>query len=142
MLKKLAESSIQEANSRPSAPVKLPILFARAGENTNPPPQRENARLLSTSSAARLQFPGEIIKASLRPDLAVVRATQDLLVTVPWEEGLEAANKRKCSKYADLAEECREAGWKAIYMCVYIYMCMFVSVICLVVSFCLRNNFP
>lgn len=119
MLKKLAEvaeSSIQEANSRPSAPVKLPILFARAGENTNPPPQRENARLLSTSSAARLQFPGEIIKASLRPDLAVVRATQDLSVTVPWEEGLEAANKRKCSKYADLAEECREAGWKAIYM--------------------------
>lgn len=62
-------------------------------------------------------FPREIIKASLWPDLAVVRATQDLLVTVPWEEGLEAANKRK----------------QQIYIYIYLYN---------LYVFCLRNNFP
>ena len=35
-------------------------------------------------------------------------------LTVPWDWAIEAANERKRAKYADLAEECREAGWKAI----------------------------
>lgn len=35
-------------------------------------------------------------------------------LTVPWEEGLEAAHKRKQAKYSDLAAECREAGWRAV----------------------------
>lgn len=35
-------------------------------------------------------------------------------LTVPWEEGIEAANERKHAKYTELVEECREAGWKAI----------------------------
>lgn len=40
-LAEMAESCRLEANSRPSAPARHPILFARAGENTNPPRQKE-----------------------------------------------------------------------------------------------------
>ncbi len=65
----------------------------------------------------QLQFPREIVETSLRPDLIMwsEQCKTILLVelTVPWEEGMEAANERKRAKYADLVEDCREAGWKA-----------------------------
>lgn len=32
-------------------------------------------------------------------------------LTVPWEEGIEAAQERKKAKYFDLVMECREGGW-------------------------------
>ena len=66
----------------------------------------------------QLQFPREIVETSLRPDLVMwseARRTVLLVeLTVPWEEGIEAANERKRAKYADLAAECKEAGWEAI----------------------------
>lgn len=33
-------------------------------------------------------------------------------LTVPLEEGIEAAFERKKARYSELAAECREAGWK------------------------------
>ncbi len=80
VLRKLAEvteSCRQEANSRPSAPTRRPILFARAGENINHRHQRTTPRVLSSGSEGnmrvdlgrQLQFPREIVETSLRPDL-------------------------------------------------------------------------
>ncbi len=128
VLRKLAEvteSCRQEANSRPSAPTRRPILFARAGENINHRHQRTTPRVLSSGSewnmrvdlGRQLQFPREIVETSLRPDLIMwsepCKTILLVELTVPWEEGMEAANERKCAKYADLVEDCREAGWKA-----------------------------
>ncbi len=65
----------------------------------------------------QLQFPREIVETSLRPDLIMwsepCKTILLVELTVPWEEGMEAANERKRAKYADLVEDCREAGWKA-----------------------------
>lgn len=65
----------------------------------------------------QLQFPTEITETLLRPDLVLwsVASKMVLLVelTVPWEEGLDAAFERKQAKYSDLAADCREVGWKA-----------------------------
>lgn len=36
-----------------------------------------------------------------------------LELTVPWEDRIEEANERKQSKYQELVEQCRWAGWKA-----------------------------
>ena len=33
-------------------------------------------------------------------------------LTVPWEEGCEEAHERKLTKYKELAETCRQKGWK------------------------------
>lgn len=129
VLKKLAEVTEEcrrEANSRPSAPDRHPIQFARAGQSVKPSHQKDSARLLSSGKewsmrvdlGKQLQFPREIVQSSLRPDLVMwSEACKTVLLvelTVPWEGGLEAANERKRAKYADLAAECREAGWKAV----------------------------
>ncbi len=62
-------------------------------------------------------IPREIVETSLRPDLIMwselCKTILLVELTVPWEEGMEAANERKRAKYADLVEDCREAGWKA-----------------------------
>ncbi|KAK7910434.1 hypothetical protein WMY93_015118 [Mugilogobius chulae] len=34
-------------------------------------------------------------------------------LTVPWEDGIEAAFERKKDKYAELASQCHQAGWRA-----------------------------
>lgn len=129
VLKKLAEvaeACRQQANNKPPGPARPPIPFARAGENPKPTHQRATPRLLSPGGewtmrvdlGRQLQFPREIVETSLRPDLILwsVPHKTILLVelTVPWEQGMEAANERKHSKYADLAAECQEAGWRAI----------------------------
>ena len=65
----------------------------------------------------QLRFPTEITITSLRPDIVVwstkARAVHLIELTVPSEEGIEAAFERKKAKYSELAAECREAGWKA-----------------------------
>ncbi|KAK7912697.1 hypothetical protein WMY93_012908 [Mugilogobius chulae] len=34
-------------------------------------------------------------------------------LTVPWEDGIESAFERKKDKYAELASQCQQAGWRA-----------------------------
>lgn len=34
-------------------------------------------------------------------------------LTVPWEDGMEQAQKRKKTKYADLVAKCWKSGWRA-----------------------------
>ena len=64
----------------------------------------------------QLRFPVEITTTSLRPDIVVwstkAKAVHLIELTVPMEEGIEAAFKRKKAKYSELAAECRNAGWK------------------------------
>ncbi|KAL7837101.1 hypothetical protein SRHO_G00268120 [Serrasalmus rhombeus] len=38
-----------------------------------------------------------------------------LELTVPWEEHIEEANKRKHAKYLELLEKCKDRGWKTYY---------------------------
>ncbi|KAJ8279317.1 hypothetical protein COCON_G00063830 [Conger conger] len=40
------------------------------------------------------------------------RSVHLIELTIPREEGIEAAFERKKAKYSELAAECREAGWK------------------------------
>lgn len=64
----------------------------------------------------QLCFPTEITTTSLRPDIVVwstkAKSVNLIKLTVPMEEGIEAAFERKKDKYSELATECREAGWR------------------------------
>ncbi len=85
--------------------------------------QQETTKLLTSgvvwnkevNLGRQLQFPQEICSTTLRPDAvlwsAAVKSVVLIELTVPWEEGLEAAYERKKAKYADLVTECRESGW-------------------------------
>lgn len=51
---------------------------------------------------------------SLQHILSGCKAALTQGLTIPWKKGMEAAFKRKGGKYADLASECSQAGWRAI----------------------------
>lgn len=51
---------------------------------------------------------------SLQHILSGCKATLTQGLTIPWKKGMGAAFKRKRGKYADLASECSQAGWRAI----------------------------
>ena len=65
----------------------------------------------------QLKFPQEIAITSLRPDIVIWSIAMKTVVmaelTVPWEDGLEAAFERKKERYAELAAACAQAGWRA-----------------------------
>lgn len=64
----------------------------------------------------QLQFPSKITTTFLRPDIVVwsteAKAVLIIELTVPSEEGIEAAIERKKTMYSELAAEYRESGWK------------------------------
>ena len=64
----------------------------------------------------KLKFPEEIAHTTLRPDIVIWSKTpkQVILVelTVPWEERVDEAYEIKKTKYEDLANICRDRGWK------------------------------
>ncbi|KAL3983720.1 WAS protein family, member 3 [Sarotherodon galilaeus] len=64
----------------------------------------------------RLIFPSEIITTTLRPDLVLWYNSPKLAyiieLTVPWEEAFEEAFERKKLRYANLAAEAENRGWK------------------------------
>ena len=126
MLRKLAEvleKSGQEANKQSPSESPRRIHFLRQGEPAMQTSKRPPAKLLTPGAVwkmevdlgRQLQFPQEICSSTLRPDVllwsAAVKAAILMELTVPWEEGLEAAYERKKAKYADLVAECRESGW-------------------------------
>lgn len=100
------------------------IQFVREGEGNTSATPRVPSRLVPYTQDRRirvdlgsmLQFPSEITKTSLRPDIVMwSSSTKTVLLielTVPWEEGVEAAFKRKRLKYSDLIAECKEACWR------------------------------
>ena len=61
-------------------------------------------------------FSLEIITASLRLDLILWSASQKVLfiieLTVPWEDAVGEAHRRKKLKYSNLATEAEQKGWR------------------------------
>ncbi|RXN06597.1 hypothetical protein ROHU_032706 [Labeo rohita] len=125
VLRKLAEvleECRQDSKQLPSA--EDPTIFVSEGGVRRSTRPREIARLFSPNQEwnmrvdldRQLRFPTEITITSLRPDIVVwstkARSVHLIELTVPLEEGIEAAFERKKAKYSELAVECREAGWK------------------------------
>lgn len=126
VLRKLAE--VLEGcrqGSKESTPAENYTSFVTEGDGQRYTRPRETSRPFSTDLEwdmrvdlnKQLRFPTEIITTSLRPDIVVwsnkARAVHLIELTVPSEEGIEAAYERKKAKYSELAAECREAGWKS-----------------------------
>lgn len=65
----------------------------------------------------KLCFPVEITETNLRPDLVLWSASLKLIyiieLTVPWEGAVEEAYERKKLRYADLAVDVQQQGWRA-----------------------------
>ena len=65
----------------------------------------------------KLRFPAEIATSNLRPDLVLWSASLKQVyiveLTVPWESAVEEAYERKKLRYADLAADAQQRGWKA-----------------------------
>lgn len=56
----------------------------------------------------QLKFPEEIIHSSLRPDTVLwLKSTWLVKLTVPWEERMGEAHKRKLEKYQALILKCQ-----------------------------------
>ena len=64
----------------------------------------------------QLCFPAEIASTNLRPDLVLWSAALKLVyiteLTVPWEGAVEEAYEWKKLRYAELAADARQQGWK------------------------------
>ena len=62
-------------------------------------------------------LPPEIATTNLRPDLVLWSSSQQTVyiieLTVPLEDAVEEAYERKSLKYAELAAEAEQHGWKA-----------------------------
>ncbi|KAK0141131.1 hypothetical protein N1851_021872 [Merluccius polli] len=65
----------------------------------------------------KLCFPAEIASTNLRPDLVMWSASIKLVyiieLTVPWESSVEEAYERKRLRYAELAADVQQRGWRA-----------------------------
>ena len=65
----------------------------------------------------KLVVPREIVSTNLRPDLVLWSASKRVVyfieLTVPWEDSVEEDYERKKLRYADLAAETEQRGWKA-----------------------------
>ncbi|KAL0188639.1 hypothetical protein M9458_015738, partial [Cirrhinus mrigala] len=84
----------------------------------------ETARLFSSNQEwnmrvdldRQLRFPTEITTTPLRPDIVVwstkARSVHLIELTVPLEEGIEAAFERKKAKYSELAVELPATQWR------------------------------
>lgn len=127
VLRKLAEAIETrrlEANHA-SLPTSRPLIqFIRQGGEALSSSARESSLLTSGGEWAfradldrQLKFPQDITLTSLRPDTVIWSTITKTVImaelTVPWEDGLEAAFERKKEKYAELAAACAQAGWRA-----------------------------
>ncbi|XP_063058330.1 uncharacterized protein LOC134451862 [Engraulis encrasicolus] len=125
------ESRRMFVNSLPPLPSHPPPTgqFVREGEKQPRirPPKTEPGQLaaardwrLLVDLEQRLCFPAEIAMTNLRPDLvlwsASVRRVYIVELTVPWEDNLGEAFERKKLRYAELAADAEQQGWKAIVL--------------------------
>ncbi|XP_045190884.1 uncharacterized protein LOC123547684 [Mercenaria mercenaria] len=64
----------------------------------------------------KLKFPEEVTHTSLQRDVVMWSRSPKLVVlvklTVPWEERADEAYELREGKYQDLADTCRDRGWK------------------------------
>ena len=100
-------------------------VFIRAGQLPTKPSARVEVSLLDSARDWRMQvdldqkllFPPEILTTSLRPDLVMWSSSRKVVLiielTVPWEAAVGEAYERKQLKYADIAAEAEQRGWRA-----------------------------
>ncbi|KAI8513341.1 hypothetical protein Bbelb_099800 [Branchiostoma belcheri] len=103
-----------------------PIQFVRGGQRPKEAAPRSNNigggplsrgkwKLLADLDS-QLRFPEDICVTSLRPDLVMWSADQKTVaiveLTIPWEENIQSAHERKKLKYEELAQQCRQNGWR------------------------------
>ena len=125
VLKSVAEAIAPGIESaKRSRPSKQTIAFVRAGEQPRRT-SKTSAGILTTAKDWRLlvdlekqlKFPNDIAATTLRPDIVLVSDSTKQVVllelTVPWEDRLEEALKRKLFKYTGLVNSCQQAGWRA-----------------------------
>lgn len=127
VLRKLAEAPEErrtEANGSSPGTSQRTIHFVKQGGKP-PSPSKNPQSFLSAGGEwnmradldRQLKFPQEITATSLRPDIVLCSTAAKTFImvelTVPWEEEMEAAFERKKDKYAELANQCSEAGWRA-----------------------------
>ncbi|KAF7648493.1 hypothetical protein LDENG_00156240 [Lucifuga dentata] len=127
VLRKLAEvleACRLEANKTGLSSIQSRIHFIRQGAESLNIAQKEWSVLtpgcewnMRVDLDHQLKFPHEIATTVLWPDIVLwsIPARTVILaeLTVPWEEGMEAAFERKKEKYSELSAECMEAEWKA-----------------------------
>ena len=120
------ESRRTSVNALAPSPQWQPTTFVREGEGRVSPTafrpdtgQLSGARdwKLQADLGQRLCFPAEILSTNLRPDLVLWSTSLKLVyiieLTVPWESAVEEAFERKKLRYAELAAEVQQQGWKA-----------------------------
>ena len=123
-LAEILEERRTEANRASPGTSQRTVQFVKQGgkpQNTSKNPQSLLAAGCEWNMRAdldrQLKFPQEITATSLRPDIVLWSTSTKTVImvelTVPWEEGMEAAFERKRDKYSELANECSEAGWRA-----------------------------
>ena len=105
--------------------MKKTISFVRAGEKSTSTARTTSSGLLATAQdwelkvdlGKQLKFPETVAITALRPDIVLILETSKQVIllelTVPWEDCIEEANKRKRAKYTELLEKCRSNGWRA-----------------------------
>ncbi|XP_047436657.1 uncharacterized protein LOC125005378 [Mugil cephalus] len=98
--------------------------FVKAGQLPIKPSARVETTILDSARDWRmlvdldkkLVFPPEIITTNLRPDLVLWSTSQKSVfiveLTVPWEAAVGEAYERKQLKYADVAAEAEQRGWR------------------------------
>ncbi|MGH0129397.1 UNVERIFIED_CONTAM: hypothetical protein FKN15_024126 [Acipenser sinensis] len=91
----------------------------RTGVKNNPRPrQLEAARdwKMMADVGQPLIFPPEIATTNLRPDIVLWSGSACLVhlveLTVPWEDAVDEAYERKKLRYAQLATEAEQRGWR------------------------------
>ena len=101
-----------------------PIPFVREGQASLATIRADTGQLgrtrdwkLLADLDKKLCFPTEIASTNLRPDLVLWSPSLKLVyvieLTVPWEGAVEEAYERKMLRYAELAADAQQQGWKA-----------------------------
>lgn len=99
------------------------ISFVKAGEKPQPSWKAPSDILLKAADwhlkadlERQLKFPDPITTTTLQPYRIIFSdSTKQVIIlelTVLWEECMEEANERKCSKYQELVEQCQSWGWR------------------------------
>ncbi|XP_078586276.1 uncharacterized protein LOC144868177 [Branchiostoma floridae x Branchiostoma japonicum] len=104
-----------------------PIQFVREGQkpksadsnniNTGGGPLSRGKWEMAVDLDRQLRFPSTICVTQLRPDLVLWSEDQKSVLiielTVPWEENIQEAYERKKLKYEELADQCKQQGWRS-----------------------------
>lgn len=123
-LQPIIQSLIDTANANPERFVIPPIKsnFVRSGKSKSKPKSQRATTLVGASDwklivdfDSKAVFPPQIYCTLQRPDIVIWsdQARKVLLVelTCPAEEGIEAAEIRKVSRYFGLKNACKDRGW-------------------------------